>query len=128
MDGAEVYRALLDAHGRGRAVALATVVATRGSVPRHAGSRMLVDREIGLVGTIGGGCGEADVLTAAEEVLRTGVPRLVRVELTDSVDSWSPAVCGGVMDVFVECVAPDSAPTGPRAASTAAAPRPAAAP
>jgi xanthine dehydrogenase accessory factor len=102
MDDANVYQAVLDAARSGRPVALATVVATRGSVPRHAGSRMLIDPGAGLIGTIGGGCGEADVVAAAREVLDSGVPRLVRVELTDPIDSWSPAVCGGFMDVFVE--------------------------
>ncbi len=103
-DGDAVFRALLDAHRAGRAVVLATVVDTRGSVPRHPGSRMLVDPGAGLVGTIGGGCGEADVIAAAQQVLETGQPRLVRVELTDSTESWSPAICGGVMEVLVEPV------------------------
>lgn len=102
----DVFRALLAASSAGRATALATVVATRGSVPRHAGSKMLIDPAVGLVGTIGGGCGEADVIEAAAEVIRTGRPRLVRVELTDAIDSFSPAVCGGVMEVFVEPVGP----------------------
>ncbi len=97
-----VFRALLDARAAGRRVALATVVDTRGSVPRHPGSRMLVDPQAGLVGTIGGGCGEADVIAAAAEVMRTGRPRLLRVELTDAPESWSPAVCGGVMEIFLE--------------------------
>jgi len=35
-------------------------------------------------------------------VIDTGVPKLVRVDLTDDYLSWSPAVCGGVMEVFVE--------------------------
>lgn len=102
--GDEVFRALLDAERAGHAVALATVVATRGSVPRHPGSRMLVDPQAGLVGTIGGGCGEADVIEAARLALASGEPRLVRVELTDATESWSPAVCGGVMEVLVEPV------------------------
>ncbi len=103
-DGDAVFRALLDAHDAGRPVVLATVVDTRGSVPRHPGSRMLVDPEAGLVGTIGGGCGEADVIAAAKQVLESGEPRLVRVELTDSTEGWSPAICGGVMEVLVEPV------------------------
>ncbi len=105
-DGDAVFRALLAAHAAGRSVVLATVVDTRGSVPRHPGSRMLVDPEAGLVGTIGGGCGEADVIAAAQEVLASGQPRVVRVELTDSTESWSPAICGGIMEVLVEPVAP----------------------
>ena len=104
MDSDPVLQALVEARAARRPVVLATVVDTRGSVPRHPGSRMLVDPAAGLVGSIGGGCGEADVIAAAGEVLETGIPRLVRVELMDATDSWSPAVCGGVMEVFVEPV------------------------
>jgi xanthine/CO dehydrogenase XdhC/CoxF family maturation factor len=100
----EVWRGVIDATEGGRAVALATVLRTRGSVPRHAGSRMIVDPARGLVGTIGGGCGEADVIAAAREVVASGTPRVVRVELMDAIDSWSPAVCGGVMEILVEPV------------------------
>jgi xanthine/CO dehydrogenase XdhC/CoxF family maturation factor len=106
MDDGAVYRAILDAARAARPVALATVVATKGSVPRHAGSRMVIDPAGGLVGTIGGGCGEADVIAAAREVVASGAPRLLRVELLDPIDSWSPAVCGGTMDVFLEPIAP----------------------
>lgn len=109
MPDQDVYQAVLQAVNAGRTVVLATVVATRGSVPRHAGSKMVIDPERGLIGTIGGGCGEADVLAAAREVSESRKPRLVRVELTDAIASWSPAVCGGVMDVFVEPVAPSGA-------------------
>lgn len=98
----ELYTALLAAAEEGRRVALATVVDVKGSTPRDMGSKMLIDAEGAQVGTIGGGCGEAEVLVAAREVIDTGVPKLVRVDLTDDYLSWSPAVCGGVMEVFVE--------------------------
>ncbi|HEX6133779.1 MAG TPA: XdhC family protein [Longimicrobiales bacterium] len=99
-----VYRAIIDAATTGRAVALATVLRTRGSVPRHAGSRMVIDPAHGLVGTIGGGCGEADVIAVATAVIESGIPRIVDVELTDAIDSWSPAVCGGIMQILIEPV------------------------
>jgi xanthine/CO dehydrogenase XdhC/CoxF family maturation factor len=104
MIDAAVYRAILEAAEAGRPAALATVLRTRGSVPRHPGSKMMIDDEHGLIGTIGGGCGEADVIAAARAVVRDGVPRVVRVELTDEIESWSPAVCGGVMEILVEPV------------------------
>jgi xanthine/CO dehydrogenase XdhC/CoxF family maturation factor len=100
----QVYRAIIDAADSRRAVALATVLRTRGSVPRHAGSKMIVDPAGGLVGTIGGGCGEADVIAAAAEVVASRTPRVIEVELTDAIDSWSPAVCGGVMEILIEPV------------------------
>lgn len=105
----EVYRALLRAAEEGRTVALATIVGAKGSTPRHVGSRMVVDPGGELIGTIGGGCGEADVIGAAAEAVRDGRPRRVRVELLDAVDSWSPAVCGGVMDVLIEPIGPGAA-------------------
>jgi len=102
LDDREIYAAAIKAAESGRRTALATVVAVKGSTPRGAGSKMLIAEDGELVGTIGGGCGEAEVLLAAQHVLSSGIPRLVRVELTDDYLSWSPAVCGGVMEVFVE--------------------------
>ncbi len=89
----------------GRPAALATVLSTRGSTPRKTGTKMLVYENGDLVGTVGGGCGEGEVIEAALEVIRTGEPRMVRVDLTEDLLSWSPAVCGGVMNVLVESVA-----------------------
>ncbi|HEU0055017.1 MAG TPA: XdhC family protein [Longimicrobium sp.] len=99
-----VFAAAEEAAREGRPVALATIVRSRGSTPRGVGSKMLVDPDRGLTGTVGGGCGEAEVIEAAREVIATGTPRVVRVDLTEDLFSWSPAVCGGVFDVFVERV------------------------
>jgi xanthine dehydrogenase accessory factor len=104
---AQVYRALLDAVAAGRPAVLATVIYARGSTPRGVGSKMLIDRAGRLVGTIGGGCGEADVIEAAGSVMTAGRPRRIRIELTDAEASWSPAVCGGIMEVLLEPVGPD---------------------
>ena len=103
-DDKSLTEALQAAREAGRRCALATIVGTKGSTPRKVGARMIVDPEVGLVGTVGGGCGEAEVIEAAKEVLKTGVPRRVRVDLTDDFVSWSPAVCGGIMDSFLEAV------------------------
>lgn len=101
--------ALLRAAREARPCALATVVGTRGSTPRKVGARLVLDPERGLTGTVGGGCGEAEVLEAARRVLETGKPERVTVDLTEDFTTWSPAVCGGTMDVFVERVAPGPA-------------------
>jgi xanthine dehydrogenase accessory factor len=101
-----VYAAAERAVAEGRTVVLATIVRCRGSTPRGCGSKMLVDPERGLTGTVGGGCGEGEVLEAAPEVARTGVPRLLRIDLTEDLHSWSPAVCGGTFDVLLERVQP----------------------
>ena len=109
-EDSNVYQALLDAAAAGRPAVLATVVSARGSTPRGVGSKMLIDEAGQLVGTIGGGCGEGDVIRAAPGVLDAGRPRTVTVELMDDEESWSPAVCGGVMEVLLEPVLPDVEP------------------
>ena len=101
-----VYEGILDAISRGRSCALATVVSTKGSTPRKNGAKMLVDPAEGLVGTVGGGCGEAEVITAAEEAIETGEPRMVRVNLTDDPLDWTGSVCGGYLQIFVEPILP----------------------
>ncbi len=86
---------------------LATVVSTRGSTPRKTGARMLIGRSGVIAGTIGGGCGEGEVIEAARKLFEGGPPATVRVDLTDELTSWSPAVCGGIMNVFIERANPD---------------------
>lgn len=97
-----VFTAAAAAARDGRPVVLATIVRAKGSTPRGVGSKMLIDPECGLVGTVGGGCGEAQVIETAREVLQTGVPRMIRIDLTEELSGWSPAVCGGIFDVFLE--------------------------
>ncbi|HEX6040057.1 XdhC family protein [Longimicrobium sp.] len=104
-----VFAAAEQAAAEGRPVVLATIVRCKGSTPRGIGSKMLVDPERGLTGTVGGGCGEAEVIEAARDVIASGRPRLLRIDLTEDLFSWSPAVCGGVFDVFLEPVAPSAA-------------------
>ena len=98
----KVFSAAGEAADEHRPAVLATIVAAKGSTPRGVGSRMLVEMDRGLTGTVGGGCGEGQVLEAAESVLATGVPRIVRVDLTEDLFTWSPAVCGGIFDVLIE--------------------------
>ena len=103
-DDRRITEALVAAASERRSCALATVVATRGSTPRKVGARLLVDPQRGLTGTVGGGCGEAEVIEAARRVLSSGNSERLTVDLTEDFTTWSPAVCGGTMDVFVEAV------------------------
>jgi len=97
-----MYRKLSEFLERGETVALATVIRVRGSVPREVGAKMLIHPEGCHAGTVGGGCGEAEVMRAALDVLATGRPTIVSVDLTGEVSMESAAICGGVMEVFVE--------------------------
>ncbi len=100
----DVYEAIAEKVREGRTIALATIVSAKGSVPRGVGAKMLVDPGEELVGTVGGGCGEGEVIEAAQEVIRTGEPQMVQVDLTEDLLSLSPAVCGGTMEIFVEAI------------------------
>jgi xanthine dehydrogenase accessory factor len=87
---------------KGETLAVATIVSTRGSTPREVGAKMVVTAWGEILGTIGGGCGEADVRREAIEVIRNRGPRMVQVDLLDDISSDSPAVCGGIMNVFID--------------------------
>ncbi|HEX6032614.1 MAG TPA: XdhC family protein [Tepidiformaceae bacterium] len=97
----EIYKAINDAVERGEPVVLATVARTRGSTPRKTGAKMVVRGDGSFFGTIGGGCGEAEVWQEAMGVLDDGKARIVTVDLTEPTDG-EDKICGGVMDVFVE--------------------------
>ncbi|MFN8481938.1 MAG: XdhC family protein [Anaerolineae bacterium] len=98
----EFYRLVAERLRQTRRVAAATIVHIRGSVPREVGAKMLIDPAGHHVGTIGGGCGESDVIAAGLRAIDTGRPSLVRVDLTEDISLESLGVCGGIMDVLVE--------------------------
>lgn len=96
-----ILQELLAAQEKGAPVALATVIRARGSVPRHAGAKMLVYDDGRFSGTIGGGEMEARVLAAAREALDDGAPRVVPYSLVDP-KRGDPGVCGGEVEIYVE--------------------------
>jgi xanthine/CO dehydrogenase XdhC/CoxF family maturation factor len=97
----EIYREIAGAIERGEPVVLATVARTRGSTPRKTGAKMVVRNDGTFFGTIGGGCGEAEVWQEAMTTLEDGKARIVTVNLTEPTDG-EDKICGGIMDVFVE--------------------------
>jgi xanthine dehydrogenase accessory factor len=96
-----LYERLHELQHRGEPVALCTVVRTRGSVPRHAGAKMIVRGDGHLEGTVGGGEMESRVVRDALEAIRAGKPRLVQYALVDP-RAGDPGVCGGEVEIFVE--------------------------
>ena len=102
-----ILRELVDAIGRGEPVVSATVVRTSRSVPRHAGSRMLVYGDGRTSGTIGGGEMEHRVRIEAVAALADGKPRLTTYSLVDPGEG-DPGVCGGEVDIYVEPHMPPS--------------------
>ena len=103
----EIYQGILEAKEGKRPCALATVVLTKGSTPRKNGAKMLVDPALGLIGTVGGGCSEAEVVAVAKGAIETGEPQIVHVDLTEEPLAWTGSICGGSMEVFVEPIYPE---------------------
>lgn len=97
----QVLETLMAAQARRESVALAIIIRDQGSVPRHAGSKMLIHGDGRTVGSIGGGEMESRVVAAAHEALRDGKPRVVPYSLVDP-QRGDPGVCGGSVEVYVE--------------------------
>ena len=86
----------------GETIAVATVIKTWGSAPRAVGSKMALTASGKIAGSVSGGCVEGAVAHAAEEVLRTGTPQLLRFGVTDET-AWEVGLaCGGTIEVFVQ--------------------------
>ena len=104
--------AVLQSEDRSPAV-LATIISKRGSSPRAAGTRMLVEEGGVITGTIGGGCAEATVILYAAEVLRNLEskekheavnPVIMNVDMTGKDVAESGMICGGAIEVLLEVV------------------------
>ncbi|MGO9590185.1 MAG: XdhC family protein [Candidatus Acidiferrales bacterium] len=91
------------AGGRG---ALATIVHTNGSIPSYESSRMLVRDDGSILGTIGGGCVEAEVWAAAKEVIVAEQPRKMTFNLNQDAAYDAGLICGGTLEIFVEPILP----------------------
>ncbi|HLB65862.1 MAG TPA: XdhC family protein [Anaerolineales bacterium] len=100
-----LYERLAEVERQGGEAALATVVRVRGSVPRQAGSKMIVYPDGRMEGTVGGGEMEGRVIEEAVAAIRDGKPRLLHYTLSDPKQG-DPGVCGGEVEVFVEPLRP----------------------
>ncbi len=98
----ELYAVLGEHVRKDKALAVATIIRTWGSTPREVGAKMLVDRSGEIYGTVGGGCGEAEVWQAAQSSLLDKRRRAVHVDLIDDEFSDSGKVCGGRFEAYVD--------------------------
>ena len=87
---------------RGETIALATVIGVKRSAPRPPGAKMAINANGEIAGAVSGGCVEGAVVEVAEEVLASGVPRLLHFGIADE-EAWDVGLpCGGEIDVWVE--------------------------
>ena len=102
----DIYEEIVKLRREGRRGAVATIVNVRGSVPSFETAKMLVRDDGSILGTIGGGCVEADVWQAAREVMESEKPRSLTFNLNQSPKYDTGLVCGGTLDIFIEPVLP----------------------
>lgn len=99
----DIFTSIVDGYARkARPLALVTVLATKGSAPRHPGSKMLVAAEDDFLGTIGGGKGELLALKAAAEAIARKSSALIEVEMLGAEATGPSMICGGTNRMLVE--------------------------
>jgi len=102
----DIYEEIVQLRRDGRRGAVATIVNVQGSIPSFKTAKMLVRDDGSIVGTIGGGCVEAEVWQAAREVMESEKPRTLKFNLNQNPKDDTGLVCGGTLDIFIEPVLP----------------------
>jgi xanthine dehydrogenase accessory factor len=98
----EIYFEMKRRLEQGASAAMATVVKTRGSTPQQTGAKMVIFDDGSFIGTVGGGCVEADIWAEGRDVLRTGKTDVYHFNLNDEYADAEGMVCGGQMYVLIE--------------------------
>jgi len=102
----DVYEELVELRRSGEKCAVATIVEVAGSIPSFQSAKMLIRQDGTMVGTIGGGCTEAEVWQAARDVIDTEKPRMLQFNLGQEAAYDNGLICGGQLNVYVEPVLP----------------------
>ena len=102
----DVYDEILRLRRLGQKSAIATIVQVRGSIPSYESAKLLVREDGSMLGTIGGGCVEAEVWNAAREVIETEKPKHLTFNLGQDAAYDNGLICGGQLDIFIEPVIP----------------------
>jgi xanthine dehydrogenase accessory factor len=102
LSAGEIYVEMERRLEEGARAAMATVIKTRGSTPQQQGAKLVVFEDGSFIGTVGGGCVEADIWAEAQQVLRSGRPGIFHFDLAGDFEDDEGMVCGGQMDVLIE--------------------------
>lgn len=98
----ELYEAILDEKYEGIPKTMVTIVSRRGSAPREVGTKMLVLKDGTMIGTIGGGCVEADIMQASLRAMDNKTSQLIQADMTGLEAEEEGMVCGGIIELFIE--------------------------
>jgi xanthine/CO dehydrogenase XdhC/CoxF family maturation factor len=89
-----------------RKVALATVIETWGSAPQPVGSQLVIDSAGNFVGSVSGGCVEGEVVSEAQDVIASELPKILSYGVADET-AWKVGLaCGGRIRIYVEPMSP----------------------
>jgi xanthine dehydrogenase accessory factor len=102
----DIYEEIARLRRAGVKSALATIVNVRGSIPSYESAKLLVREDGSIFGTVGGGCVEAEVWTAARKVMEAEKPQLLTFNLNNDPSYDTGLLCGGTLEVFVEPILP----------------------
>ncbi|MBC7925013.1 MAG: XdhC family protein, partial [Bryobacteraceae bacterium] len=105
----DIFDEIVRIRRSGQKCALATIVQVGGSIPSYESAKLLVREDGSLLGTVGGGCVEAEVWNVAREVMETEKPRHLHFTLGEDAAYDNGLICGGQLDVFVEPILPQPA-------------------
>lgn len=103
---ADIFEEIQRLRRVGRKAVLATIVQIRGSVPSFQTAKMLVRDDGSTLGSVGGGCVEADVWAAAQDVIREEKSKVLTFDLTEESMAEGGLICGGKVEIFVEPILP----------------------
>jgi xanthine dehydrogenase accessory factor len=103
----DVFTEILRLKQEGQRGALCTIISSKGSLPMSGKAKMLVGEDGTMVGTVGGGCLEADVWAEAQRVVKKDISKIASFILTEQHAGESGLNCGGKVDIFIEPVVPD---------------------
>lgn len=102
LSASEIYIEMARRLKDGGRAAMATVVKTRGSTPQQEGAKLVVFDDGSFIGTVGGGCVEADIWAEAQGVMRSGKAAIFHFDLAGDLEDDEGMVCGGQMEVLIE--------------------------
>src|ERR1700736_1872547 len=102
----DIYEELVRLRRLGQKCAIATIVQVNGSIPSYESAELLVREDGSMLGTIGGGCVQAEVWNIAREVMETEKPRHLNFSLGQDAAYDNGLICGGDMNVFEQNIVP----------------------
>ncbi len=98
----DIFAEIARLRKEGRKAALATIIQVQGSIPSYESSKILIRDDGSIVGTVGGGCVEAEVWSVAQDVMREEKPRRLHFNLNNQPEYDNGLICGGSLDIFIE--------------------------